>query len=149
MFLEAGGGRVPGAVPGLGLGAELGNIPYLHAEWLRGDVSPFLSSSALVLPAFLPHLPHSTVLSAVASALLCEPPVPASFSSPRAAGSLFLLWFSATLGVPASWPPQLLSWGCCAQVWWAGPRLSDALSQATFFITLFLLLFCTLGTFHE
>lgn len=83
------------------------SVIYLHAKWLRGEVSrgSFLSPSVLVLPAFLPHLPPAPRLSAEVSALLLEPPVPASFSSPRATSSLFLLRFAA------SCPPRLLSWG--------------------------------------
>lgn len=151
MFLEAGGGIVPGgwvgeAVrgPGLGFGAELGNVCHLHAKWLREEVSrgSFLSASVLVLPAFLPHLLHATRLSAEVSALLLEPPVPMSFSSP---GPPALYSSSGLL------PPVLP--GCFPgddelRFAWLF-AVSGVLCQATFLITPFLLLFCTLGTFHE
>lgn len=60
-FPRAGRGTGPG------LGAELGNIPHLHAEWLRA-VSGALSS-VLVLPAF----PHTcpTTASAECCGLCC------------------------------------------------------------------------------
>lgn len=148
LFLEAGGGRVPGwgAVrgAGLGFGTELGSVRHLHAKWLRGEVSrgSFLSTSVLVLPAFLPHLPHAPRLSAEVSALLLEPPVPASPVSPGP---------PALYSASGSLPPVLP--GCFpggAELRVAWPfAVSGALCQATFLITPFLLLFCTLGTFHE
>lgn len=123
-FPRAGRGTGPG------LGAELGNIPHFHAEWLRAVSGA--PSSVLVLPAFL-HPPPPPALSAVISVLLLfRPPVPVPFSSPRTASCLFLPQVSAALGVPASSPPWLLSWGCCAQGWLAGPHLSGALYQAMF-----------------
>lgn len=124
-FLRAGRGTGPD------LGAELGNIPHLHAEWLRAVSGA--PSSVLVLPAFLHTCPAPPpALSAVVSALLFRPPVPVPFASQRAASCLFLLQVSAALGVPASSPPWLLFWGCCAQGWLAGPHLSGALYQAKF-----------------
>lgn len=93
-----------------------------------------------LLPLFLCFLlsftappPPPPALSAVISVLLLfRPPVPVPFSSPRTASCLFLPQVSAALGVPASSLPWLLSWGCCAQGWLAGPHLSGALYQATF-----------------
>lgn len=124
-FPRAGRGTGPG------LGAELGNIPHLHAEWLRAvSRAP---SSVPVLPAFLHTCPTPPALSKVISALLLfRPPIPVPFSSLRAAGCLSLLRVSAALGVPASSPPWQLSCGCCTQGWPAGPHLSGALYQATF-----------------
>lgn len=97
------------------------------SEQLAGLLPLFL----YFLLSFTPALPPPA-LSAVVSALLFRPPVPVPFASQRAASCLFLLQVSAALGVPASSPPWLLFWGCCAQGWLAGPHLSGALYQAKF-----------------
>lgn len=100
------------------------------SEQLAGS---FLCSCASCFPSPPPPPPPPTALSVVISVLLLfRPPVPVPFSSPRTASCLFLPQVSAALGVPASSPPWLLSWGCCAQGWLAGPHLSGALYQATF-----------------
>ena len=78
-------------------------IPHLHAEWLRGEVSGASFFCPCCISCF------SSAIALLRSTLCCSlcPPAQASlspvpFSVPRAASSLFLLWFSATLGVPVS-----------------------------------------------
>ena len=80
------GASPPGAVRRSGLAAELGAIPHLYAEWLRGEVS-LLLSYFLLSSCSCPPLQYSVL---GASALLLKPPLPSCPSRPPELPVLFL-----------------------------------------------------------
>lgn len=142
-FPRAGRGTGPG------LGAELGNIPHFHAEWLRAVSGA--PSSVLVLPAFLHHHPPPPPSAECGD--LCSPPVQAScpcalffpencqlFIPPsglcRPGGSCLLTSLAAFLGLLRS---GLAGWS---------PSLRCTLPGHVL-VTPLLLLFCTLRSFYE